>query len=173
MLTPFISSFRIESTIIFAATIVTGMSYWNDCSSSSRSNNNKTRGRLWNRPTTSGAPLGTHLDLVDGNRSQSGTPHGISHSERAPSGNNLTSAGSPSGTNMPNGLPMDNTTSANQTETDNALWQTKNLRTYDEQTCSSSLKRNDNIEIGQLRKRPTASGNSLGTHLDLVYGNRS
>ena len=51
-------------------------------------------------------PSGTHLDWVGGNRSQSGTPHGISHSERETSGNNLTSAVSPSGTYLPNGSPM-------------------------------------------------------------------
>ena len=78
MLIPFISSFRIEVVIIFAATIVTGMTHWNDCSSSSRSNNNKARGRPRKCPTTSDTPSGINLDLVDRNRSQSDTPHGIS-----------------------------------------------------------------------------------------------
>ena len=121
MLTPFISSFRTEFAIIFTATIAAGMSYYEDYSSSSRTNNNETRGRSWNCSTAPGTPSGIYLDLVGGNRLQSGTSHGMSHSERAPSGNNLTSAGSPSGTNLPNGSPMGNPNSANQTETDNAL----------------------------------------------------
>ena len=106
MLTPFISSFRTEFVIIFAATIATGVSYWNDCSSSLRTNNNKTRGRSWNHPTASGTLSGIYLGLVGGSRSQSGTSHGMSHSERAPSGNNLTSVGNPLGMSLLNGFPM-------------------------------------------------------------------
>ena len=67
MLTPFISSFRIEFTIMFAPTIATGMSYYQDFSSSSSTNNNKARGRSWNRPTASGTPSGMDLDEVGGN----------------------------------------------------------------------------------------------------------
>ena len=76
------------------------------CSSSSRRNNNTEIRWLWNYPTAAGTHPGTYLDLVDGNRSQSVTPHGISHSERAPSGNNLTLEGSPLGTYLPNSLSM-------------------------------------------------------------------
>ena len=41
-----------------------------------------------------------HLVKVDGNQAQSGTPHGMSQSESALSGNNLTSAGNPSGMHL-------------------------------------------------------------------------
>ena len=69
-----------------------------------------------NYPTTSDSPSGMYLVEVCGNRLQSGTPHGMSHSERAPSGNNITSAGNPSGMNLSNGSPMlGNPTSAKQT----------------------------------------------------------
>ena len=67
MLKPFVSSFRIEFAIILAATIAIGMSYYQDCSSSSTTNNNKTRGRSWNRSTASGNPLVMELDEVGGN----------------------------------------------------------------------------------------------------------
>ena len=103
------------------------MSYQNDCSSSLSTNKIKARGQQRNRSTVPGAPSGIDLDSVD-NKLMSGTPQGISHSERETShseretsGNNLTSAGSPSGTYPPNGLPVANPTSTNQTETDNAL----------------------------------------------------
>ena len=63
------------------------------------------------------------LDEVGGNRSQSGTLHGMSNSEFELSGNNLTSTGFPSGMNLPNGSPaLGNPTYANQTETDKAMW---------------------------------------------------
>ena len=63
------------------------------------------------------------LDEVGGNRLQSGTPHGMSHSESEPSGNNLTLVGNPSGMNLSNILPMlENHTFGNQTETDNEIW---------------------------------------------------
>ena len=171
MLTLFISSFRIEFIITFDATIATCMIYQNDCSTSSRSNNNTTRGRLWNRPTTSGTPSETYLDLIDGNQSQIGTPRELSHLDRETIGNNLTSAGSPSGTYLPSGWPMENPISANQTEINNALWQINKLQTYDKQACSSSSRRNNNTEIGQPRNRPTTSGTPLGTYLESVDGN--
>ena len=70
------------------------------------------------------------LDEVGGNRSQSGTPHGMSHSESESSGNNLTMAGNPTGMNLSNGLPMlGNPSSANQTEMDNEMWQSNNPHT--------------------------------------------
>ena len=76
-------------------------------SSYSSTTNNNTGGKWsWNRPNASGDPSGMDLVEVDGNRSQSGTPHGMSHSERAPSDNNLTLAGNPSGMNLSNGSPM-------------------------------------------------------------------
>ena len=54
---------------------------------------------------------------VDGNRAQSGTPHGMSQSESAPSGNKLTSAGNPLGANLSNGSPiLGNLTSTKQPE---------------------------------------------------------
>ena len=59
-----------------------------------------------------------HLVEVDGNRAQSSTPHGMSQSESAPSGNNLTLADNPSIMNLSNGLPMlGNSTSTKQSET--------------------------------------------------------
>ena len=64
MLTQFVSSFRIEFAMILAATIATGMSYYQEFSSSSNTNNNKPRGRSWNLPTASGTPLGMDLDDV-------------------------------------------------------------------------------------------------------------
>ena len=82
------------------------MNYYRDCSSSSSRNTNKARGRQWNRFTAPGTPSGIDLDAVDGNRSQSGTPRGKSHSERELSGNNLISAGTPTGNNLPKGSPM-------------------------------------------------------------------
>ena len=81
--------------------------------------------------------MGKYLELLDGNRSQSSTSQGISHSERETSGNNLTSEGSPLGTYLPNGLPIANPTSTNQTETDNTLRQSNKFRTYDEQPVLS------------------------------------
>ena len=63
------------------------------------------QGWLRKCPTTSGTPLGMDLVEVGGNRAQSGTPHGMSQSESAPSGNNLTLAGNPSGINVSKGLP--------------------------------------------------------------------
>ena len=117
--------------------------------------------------------FGTYLNLLDSNQSQSGTPHGISHSERETSGNNLTLAGFTLGTYLPNGSPMENSTSANQTEINNALWHTNNRRTYDKQTCSSSSRRNNNTEIGRLWNRTASSGTPSGTHLDLVVRDRS
>ena len=80
------------------------MNYYQDCSSSLSTNTIKARGRPWNRSTASGTPLGIDLDSVDDNRSQSGTPHGISNSERETSGNNLTSVGTPSENNLPKGI---------------------------------------------------------------------
>ena len=81
MLILFVSSFRIAFATILAATIAICMIYYQDYSSSSTKHNNKTRGRSWNRPTISGTPLGMDLDEVGRNRTQSGTPHGMSHSE--------------------------------------------------------------------------------------------
>ena len=69
MLTPCISYFRIELAIIFGATIATGMSYDQDCSSSLSTNNNKARRQPWNRPAASGTPLEMDLDEVGGKRS--------------------------------------------------------------------------------------------------------
>ena len=130
ILTPLIYSFRIEFTIIFAVTIVTGMSYYQDCSSISNKNNNKTRGCSLNRPTASCTPLVEDLDEVGRNRSQSDTPHVMSHFERSPSGNNLTSAANLSGMNLSNRWPIpDNPTSTNQTKTDNDMWQSNIYRT--------------------------------------------
>ena len=76
------------------------------CSYISNTDHNTEGGWLWNHPTVSGAPSGMDLVEVGGNRSQSGTPDGMSHSERAPSSNNLTSAGNILGMNLSNGLPM-------------------------------------------------------------------
>ena len=113
MMTPFVSSFIIEFVIIFATTIAKGMSYYQDCSPTSSTNKNNAQGRGQNRSIAPGTPSGIGLDSVDGNRSQSGTRHGIRHSEHIPSGNNLTSIVSPSGTYLPTGLPTANPTSAN------------------------------------------------------------
>ena len=66
MLIPFISSFRIEFAIILAATIATGMSYYQYWSSSFSTNNNKQRGHSWNFPTASGTPSGMYLDELGG-----------------------------------------------------------------------------------------------------------
>ena len=149
MLTPFISSFRIEFAIIFTATIAIGMSYYQASSSSSRTNNNTARGRSLSRPTTSDTPSGIDLHEVGGNRLQRGTPDGMTHSKRAPSKNNLTSAGSPFENNLSNGLPMlGNPTSANQTKTDNAMWQSNTRCTSNIQTCSSSSTINNNTARG-------------------------
>ena len=135
MLTPFISFFRIAFTIILATTIAIGMSYYQYCSSSSTTNNNKTQGRSWNRLTASGTPSGMNLDEVDGNRLHSDTPHRMSHSESELSGNNLTVAGSPSEINLSNGSPMlGNPTSTKQTETDNEMWQSNTYCTSYDQT---------------------------------------
>ena len=124
------------------------MNYYRDCSSSSSRNTNKARGRQWNRFTAPGTPSGIDLDAVDGNRSQSGTPHGKSHSERELSGNNLTSAGTPPGNNLPNGSPMLG------------------------DPTSVKIKITD-IETGRTRKRTTNSRPHLGTFLQLVDGTRS
>ena len=125
VLTSFISSFRIKFTIICDATIATCMSYYRDCSSSSSTKNNKTRGQPWSCPTASDTPSEMDLDEVGGNQSQSGTPHGMIHSDRASSNNSITSAGNHLGMNLSNGSPtLGNLTSANQTEMDNVLWQT-------------------------------------------------
>ena len=81
-------------------------------------NINTAQGRLWNRSTTSGTPSVIHLVEVDGNRVQSGIPHGMNQSERAPSRNYLTLAGNPSGMNLLNGSPiLGISTSTTQTET--------------------------------------------------------
>ena len=150
MLTPFISSFRIELAIIFTVTIVIGISYYQESSSSSRTNNIKARRRSKNFSTALGIPSGIDLDEVGGNRSQSGIPQGMNHSERANSGNNLTSIGSPFGNNLSNGFPiLENPTSTNQTETDNAMWQSKTHRTSNVPTCSSSLIINNYNARGQ------------------------
>ena len=149
MLTPFISSFRIKFAIIFVATIATCMIYYRDCSSSLSTHNNKARERLWNCPSASGTLSGMDLDEVGGTLLQSSTPHGMSHSERSPSGNNLTSAGNPLGMNMSNALPtLENPTSSNQTETDNAMWKSNTLHTSSDQTCSYSSNTNNNTEGG-------------------------
>ena len=139
MLTPFISSFRINFVIIFTAIIATCMSCYQVSSSSSRTNNNKARGQSWNYPTTSGKSSGIDLDELGGNQLQNRTPHRMSHSERVPSGNNITLSGTSSGMNLSNSFPMlGNHTSANQTETDNASWQSNTHRTSNVQICSSS-----------------------------------
>ena len=55
---------------------------------------------------------------VDRNRAQKGTPHGMSQSERATSGNNLTSTGNCLKMNLSNSLPISgNHNSTKQTET--------------------------------------------------------
>ena len=173
MLTSFISSFRIELAIIFATTIATGMSYYQDCSSSSTTNNNKARGRSWNLPTASDTPLGMDLDEVGENRLQSGTPHGMSHSEVEPSGNNLTSTGNPSGMNMLNGsLALGNPTSANQTKTDNEMWQSNTHRTSYDPTCSYSSATNNNTSRGLSWNRRTTIGTPSGMDLVEVCGNQ-
>ena len=79
------------------------MNYYQDYSSSSSTNTIKARGQPWNHFTAPGTPSGIDVDSVDGNQSQSGTPHGINHSERETSDKNFTSAGTPSGNNLPNG----------------------------------------------------------------------
>ena len=63
-------------------------SYDQPCSYSSATNNITSRGLSWNHRITSGTPLGIDLVEVCGNRPRSGTSHGMSQSERAPSGNN-------------------------------------------------------------------------------------
>ena len=174
MLTSFISSFRIEFAIILAAAIATSMSYYQDCSSSLTINNNKERGHSWNRPTASGTPLGMDLDEVGGNRSHSGTPHRMRHSKFEPSGNNLTSAGYPLEMNLSNGSPtLGNPTSANQTKTDNNMWQSNTHHISYDQTCSWSSATNNNISRGISWNRCTTSRTPLGMVLVEVRGNRS
>ena len=106
MLTPLIYAFRITCAIILAATIVICMSYEQECSYSSTTNNKTAQGQSWNRLFTSGIHLG--MDLVEGGRHrvQSGTPHEMSQSECAPINNNITSAGTPLGMNLSNSSPM-------------------------------------------------------------------
>ena len=77
-----------------------------ECSYSSAKNNNIAQGHLWNHSTTLGTPSGMHLIEVDRNQAHSGTPHGMSQSEHAPSGNNLTSVDNPSRVNLLNGLTV-------------------------------------------------------------------
>ena len=173
MLTPFISSFRIEFVIIFTSTIATGMSYYQASASSSRTKNNKARGCSWNRPTASGNPSGIDLDEVGGNWSHIGPLDGTSHSERTPSVNNITSGGSSFENILSNGFPMlGNPTSANQTETDNVSWQSNTHRTSNAHTHSSSSTVNNNTGRGWSWNSPTASGTPLGIDLDEVGGNR-
>ena len=173
MLTPFISSFRIEFTIILAATIATGMSYYQECSYSLTTNNNEARIHSWNRPTAPGTPSGMDLDGVGGNRSKSSTPHGMIHYEFEPSVNNLTSAGNPSGMNLSNGLPtLGNPTSVNQTETDNKMCQSNTHCTSYNQRCSYSSATNNNTSRGLSLNRRTTSGTPLGMDLVEVCRNR-
>ena len=77
-----------------------------ECSYSSSTNNDTGGWWLWNCSTTSDNPSGMYLVELDGNQAQSSTTHGMSQSESAPSGNNLKSAGNPSGMNLSNGSPM-------------------------------------------------------------------
>ena len=69
-------------------------------------NNNTAQGYLCNRSTTSRNPAGMHLVEVDGDRAQSSPPCRMNQSERVPSRKSLTLAGTPSGMNISNGLPM-------------------------------------------------------------------
>ena len=97
----------------------------------------------------------------------------MSHSERAPSGNNLTSVVFPFGMNLLNSLPtLGNPTSANQPETDNVVWQSNTRRTYDEKTCSSNWTINNNTARRRSWNYPTTSGTPSGTNLDEVDGKR-
>ena len=66
---------------------------------------------------------------------------------------------------------MENPTSANQTETDNALWQTNTRRTSSKQTWSYSSNTDNNTERGLLWTCPTASGTLAVTYLDVLGGN--
>ena len=98
----------------------------------------------------------------------------MSHSERAPSGNNLTSAGNPSGMNLSNGLPMlGNPTSANQTETDNEMWQSNTHRTSYDQKCSYSSATNNNTSQERSWNYRNTSGTPSGMDLFEVRGNRA
>ena len=167
MLTPFILSFRIVFAIILAATIVICMNYYQNYSHSLSTNNNIERGCSWNHPTGLGTPSGLDLDEVDGNRSQSGTPHGMIHSDFEPSGNNLTSVGKPSGMNLSNGLPMlGNPTSTNQTETDTKMLQSNTHRTSCNQKCSYGSTTNKNTSRGRSWSHRTTTCTSL--EMDLV-----
>ena len=91
MLTPFVYAFRIAFEIILATTIAIGMSYEQECSFNSITNNKTAQGRLWNHSNTLGIPLGMHLTEIDGNRVQSGTHHGMRQSESVPSGKIISS----------------------------------------------------------------------------------
>ena len=98
-------------------------------------NNDAAQECLWDRSTTSGNPLGINHIVVDGNRVQSGTSHIMSQSERAPSGNNLTSAGTPLGINLSNGSPMlGNPTSTKQLEISKIGTQSNNHRNSHEKS---------------------------------------
>ena len=92
-------------------------SHEQEYSYSSATHNNTGGGWLWNCSALSGNPLEIHIVKVDGNRAQSSTPHGMSQSESAPSGNNITSAGNTPGINLLNGSPMlGNPTSTKKTK---------------------------------------------------------
>ena len=81
-------------------------------------NNNTAQGILWNHYTTSDNPLGIHLVVVDGNQAQSGNPHEMNQSKRAPNGNNLALSSTPSGINLSNSLLiLGNPLSTKQPET--------------------------------------------------------
>ena len=149
------------------------MSYYQDCSSSSTTNNNKTRGRSWNHPTASGNPLGMEFNEVGGDRSQSGISHGMSQSESELSSNNPTSVGNPLGMNLLNGLIMPgNPTSTKQTKTDNEMWQSNTNCTSYDQTYSYSSATNNNTSQGRSWNLRTTSGTPLGMELVEVCENR-
>ena len=74
------------------------------------------QGRLWNISTTIGNPSGMHLVEVDRKRAQSSSPHRMSQSESAPSGNNITLVGDPLGMNLSDGLLLGNPTSTKQSK---------------------------------------------------------
>ena len=66
---------------------------------------------------------------------------------------------------------LGNPTSANQTETDNKLWQANTCRTSNDQSRSYSSNTDNNTERGWLWNRPTTLGTPLGMDLVEVGGN--
>ena len=129
---------------------------------------------MWNRPTTLGNPPEIHLVVLDGNQAQSSTPHGMTQSERAPSGNNLTSAGNHSGMNLSNGSPMlGNPTSTKKPKTAKKGHNQTTTMYSHEQECFYRSSTNNNTAQGRLWNRSTTSSTPLGIHLIVVDGSRA